>query len=161
MGLKEVNTHGLQNQALDKLSLVDIISPLEKIIRSVKPQIVYCQYGGDLNRDHQLLFQAALVALRPIEYYIEAIYTYDTLSSTEWAFPRTFIPDTWVDITSTLEKKLKAFACYQSEVCEYPHPRSLEAIENKAEATGNQVCLQYAEAFMTVRRVFRNGKTAF
>lgn len=160
LGVKSVKTLGLQDQALDKLSLVDIIFPLETIIRSVKPEIVYCQYGGDLNRDHQLLFQAALVALRPIEDYIEVIYSYGTLSSTEWAFPRTFIPDTWIDIKSTLDIKLKAFACYHSEVCEYPHPRSLEALENKAKATGNQVCLQYAEAFMTVRKVFRNGKTA-
>ena len=161
LGIYQIQSLGFQDQALDEKSMVEIISPLEKIVRGIKPRIIYCQYGGDLNRDHQLLFQAALVALRPTERYIESIYAFDTLSSTEWAYPRTFNPDTWIDISTTLQKKLKAFACYKSEVCDYPHPRSLLALEYKAKATGNQVCLDAAEAFMTVRRVLRNDKTTY
>ena len=47
-------------------------------------------------------------------------------------------------------------ACYQSEVRPYPHPRSLEALRNRAKAWGNQCCLDAAEVFMTVRRLVRN-----
>jgi LmbE family N-acetylglucosaminyl deacetylase len=121
--------------------------------------VVYCQFGGDVNRDHQILFKAALVATRPTERYIDAVYAFDTASSTEWAYPRTFVPDTWVDITATLESKLAAMACYVSELREYPHPRSLPALEHRARAFGNQVCLDSAEVFMKVRRMYRNGQT--
>jgi hypothetical protein len=50
-------------------------------------------------------------------------------------------------------------ACYKSELRPYPHPRSLEALEHKARALGNQVCLDAAEVFMTVRKIARNGQT--
>ena len=56
------------------------------------------------------------------------------------------------------DRKLAAMACYQSEVRPYPHPRSLEALRNRAKAWGNQCCLDAAEVFMTVRRIVRNDQ---
>lgn len=161
LGIQEVCPLGFSDQRLDTLTLTDIIRPLEQIIKKLQPDIVYCQFGGDINRDHQLLFKALLVATRPTEGYIEAIYAFDTASSTEWAYPRMFIPDTWIDISSTLEIKLEAASCYKSEIRKYPHPRSLDALKYKAKSWGNQSCLDAAEVFMTIRKVFRNGKTPF
>ena len=149
----------LPDQALDTLTLTDLIVRLEQVVSDVQPRLVYCQYGGDVNRDHQLLFKAALVATRPLVRSIEAIYAYSTLSSTEWGYPRTFIPDTWVDISATLDQKLAAMACYRSELRDFPHPRSLRAIRSKAEADGSTCCLPAAEAFMTVRRISRADQT--
>jgi len=159
LGVADVRPLGFADQRLDTLALTDIITPLERIVRDVRPQIVYCQYGGDANLDHAIVFKAQLVATRPTEPSIEAIYAFDTASSTEWGFPRTFLPDTWVDVTATLEQKLAAMACYESEVRDYPHPRSLEALRYRAHAWGNQACMHAAEVFMTVRRTHRNGTT--
>ncbi len=159
LGVQDLRTLGLPDQKLDTLNLVEIISLLETVVVETRPHVVYCQYGGDINRDHHLLFDAALVATRPLEESIEAIYAFETASSTEWAYPRTFVPDTWVDISTTLERKLAAMACYKSEVRDYPHPRSLEALRNRAAYWGNQVALPSCEVFMTVRRILRSGKT--
>ena len=157
LGVADVRPLGFADQRLDTLALTDIITPLERIVRDVRPQIVYCQYGGDANLDHAIVFKAVLVATRPTEPSIEAIYAFETASSTEWGYPRTFLPDTWVDISATLEQKLAAMACYESEVRDYPHPRSLEALRYRAHAWGNQACMHAAEVFMTVRRTLRNG----
>jgi len=154
-----VRTLGFPDQRLDTLNLVELIRPLEQAVAEVRPQVVYCQYGGDINRDHHLLFQAVLVATRPVVENIRAVYAFETSSSTEWAFPRTFVPDTWVDVSSTLERKIQAMACYRSEIREYPHPRSLEALRYQAMHRGSEVALRAAEAFMTVRRVHRHGQT--
>lgn len=159
LGVEDTRLLGFSDQRLDTIGLVELITPLEEVVREVRPKIVYCQHGGDINRDHQLLFKALLVATRPTEQFIQSIYAFDTASSTEWGYPRTFIPDTWVDISTTLQVKLDAMACYKSEVRDYPHPRSLQALEYKAKAWGNQSCLDAAEVFMTVRRVIRNGQT--
>ena len=159
LGVEDIRLLGFPDQRLDIITLTDLITPLERIVREAHPQVVYGQYGGDVNRDHYLLFQALLVATRPTEGYIEAVYAFDTASSTEWAYPRTFVPDTWVDIASTLAVKLEAMACYTSEVRDYPHPRSLKALEHRARAWGTQNCLEAAEVFMTVRRIFRGGQT--
>lgn len=159
LGVHELKLLNFPDQGLDRLSLVDIISPLEQIVELVRPHVVYLQYGYDINRDHQVLFQAALVAARPIEQFIEAIYAFDTVSSTEWAYPRSFVPDTWVDISSTLERKIEAMECYETELRNWPHPRSLHSLRVKAETVGSQVVSEAAECFMTVRRVLRNDKT--
>lgn len=158
IGISDVRALGFPDQRLDTLTLTDIITPLEKIIRERNPRVIYCQYGGDLNRDHKIVFEALLVASRPTEASIEAIYAFDTASSTEWAYPRSFTPDTWVDISSTLDRKLQAMSCYQAELRQYPHPRSIEGLRHRAAAWGNQCCLQSAEAFMTVRRIARQGQ---
>jgi LmbE family N-acetylglucosaminyl deacetylase len=158
LGVRDVRHLRFQDQALDTLRLTELITPLEKVVREVRPRVVYCQYGGDLNRDHQLLFQASLVAARPTDPFIDAVYAYYTASSTEWAYPRTFVPDTWVDISETLPAKLEALACYVSEVRDYPHPRSVKGLEYSARAFGSQVCLEAAEVFMTVRRIARRGR---
>lgn len=150
---------GFPDQRMDTFGLTDIITPLEAVVREVRPKIVYCQYGGDINHDHNVLFRAALVALRPQEDYIQSILTFDTASSTEWAYPRTFIPDTWLDITQSLDRKIAAMACYEPELRDFPHPRSCEALRHRAAAFGTMCCLPAAEIFMTVRRVLRHGET--
>jgi len=159
LGLKESRQLGFPDQRLDTLTLLDLIAPLERAVREVRPAVVYCQFGGDANRDHELLFRAALVATRPLEPFLEAVYAFDTASSTEWGYPRSFVPDTWVDISTTLEQKLCAMACYESEVRPYPHPRSLEALRHRAHSWGNQCCMEAAEVFMTVRRTLRTDHT--
>ena len=159
LGVERVVALGLPDQRLDTLSLVDIITPLERVVDELRPQIIYCHHGGDINRDHQLLFEALLVATRPNREHIRAVLSFDTASSTEWGHPRSFVPDTWVDVTATLETKLAAMACYERELREWPHPRSLEGLRAKAHAWGAQVNAEAAEVFMTVRRVSRSGET--
>jgi LmbE family N-acetylglucosaminyl deacetylase len=132
LGVQDVRMLGFPDQGLDTIHLTEVIGAIEPIVREVRPHVVYGQYGGDVNRDHHLVFQALLVATRPTENFIELIYAFDTASSTEWAYPRTFVPDTWVDITDTLDAKVEAMACYESEVREYPHPRSLKALRYRA-----------------------------
>jgi LmbE family N-acetylglucosaminyl deacetylase len=159
LGVHDVRPLGFADQRLDTVPLTELICPLDRIVKEVEPQVVYCQWGGDINRDHHVLFQAALVATRPTACWIQAVYAFDTASSTEWAYPRTFTADTWVDISATLEVKLAAMSCYSSEVRAYPHPRSIEALRYRALAWGNQQCLEAAEAFMTIRRTLHHGKT--
>lgn len=155
LGVKKVFHMKKPDQKLDTFSLVDIISPLEDISRQIKPNIIYCQFGGDINRDHKILFEAANVAFRPIYLWIEDFYVFYTPSSTEWAYPATFIPDTWVDISATLDTKIKAIECYHSELRPYPHPRSAKAVRNVAHFFGNQCLMDAAEVFMSVRRTRR------
>ena len=160
LGVEDVRFLRFPDQKLDTFTLTDVITPIEQVVREVRPRIVYAQNGSDINRDHELLFKAILVATRPTEDFIEAVYTYDTASSTEWAYPRAFAPDTWVDISSTLDQKIAAMECYESELRDYPHPRSPKALRMKAHAWGNQCCLDAAEVFTTVRRIHRHGQAS-
>ena len=153
IGFNKVYHLALPDQKLDTLPLVSVIKPIEEVISQVKPNVIYVHWGGDLNRDHQIVFESLMVSARPINSTVSEIYAFETSSSTEWAFPRGFNPDTWVDISAFIEIKLQAFECYESELRDYPHPRSLRALRVKADAWGSQCCLESAEVFMTVRNI--------
>lgn len=159
LGVNDFRFLGFPDQKMDTFGLTDIITPLESVVREVQPTIVYCQHGGDINHDHSVLFRAALVALRPQMECFRSVYAFDTASSTEWAYPRTFIPDTWLDISRSLDRKLAAMECYAAELRPFPHPRSCEALRHRAAAFGSMCCMEAAEIFMTIRRTIRNGQT--
>ena len=158
LGVNDVRSLKFPDQKLESVLLTDLIEKLLEIIRDVRPNIVYCQFGGDVNRDHSILFEAILVATRPTEESIDTVYAFETVSSTEWGYPRSFIPDTFIDISKTLDIKIAAMSKYVTELREYPHPRSLQALRNKAYSRGNECCLEAAEAFITIRRIVRNGR---
>lgn len=155
LGVEKVYRLNLPDQKLDTFTLTEIIKPLEEISEEFRPEIIYCQSGTDANRDHKILFEAASIAFRPTSEWVKDFYCFYTTSSTEWGFPRCFVPDTWVDITDVLEVKIQAFEKYHSEVREYPHPRSSDSLRHQAHFWGNQCCMDAAEVLMTIRRIKR------
>ena len=53
----------------------------------------------------------------------------------------------------TFEQKLEAFACFETERRDYPHPRNDRALRAHAEFYGATVGCEYAEPFVLVRNV--------
>ena len=131
----------------------------EELVKRIQPNIVFIPHKGDMHSDHQETSNAVMVALRPYNNPdLKAIYAYETLSETEWNIPsveNAFIPDTWVDITEYIHVKLQAMEAYNSQLKEFPNPRSLEAIEALSKFRGSTVGVRNAESFMTIRRIFK------
>src|SRR5256885_16680459 len=94
LGVRDVRMLGFPDQRLDTLTLTDVIAPLAGLVRELHPDVVYCQHGGDVNRDHELLFKAAPVAPRPPPHRIGAADAVATARSTGLAYPRSLVPDT-------------------------------------------------------------------
>lgn len=160
VGYSEVFFADFPDNRFDKVDLLDIVKTVEKHIAKIKPQIVYTHYSGDLNIDHQYTARAVLTATRPIgAYSVEEIYAFETLSSSEWNFDHSahavFSPDVYVDITNYYDKKEQAMQCYVSELCEFPHPRSLMGMEALSKVRGMTVGMERAEAFMLVRKTIK------
>lgn len=152
IGVKEVFFHDFPDNRFDTIALLDLVKVIEQVKDSIKPDIVFTHCAGDLNIDHQITYKAVLTATRPLsEETVRQIYSFEVLSSTEWNYPMTFSPDVFFDISSTLDTKLKAMSEYKSELREFPHPRSLQAIKLSAEYWAIQVGLRYVEAFKAVR----------
>jgi len=155
LGISKPILLGMPDQKLDTYSALEMAQLLEKVIMEFQPGVVFTHHGGDLNKDHQVLFEATLVAARPTPTNgVRTVFTYETVSSTEWATPDyypKFNPNTFYDITGTLELKLRAFSQYITELREYPHPRSLEALELRAKDWGARVGMRAAEAFQLIR----------
>lgn len=155
LGAAELVTRGLPDQKLDTLPLTDIIGVIEKLVHDTRAELVYTHFGGDVNRDHQVIAEATLVATRPYSApWVREVLMFETPSSTEWGAPQVLAPfraDVFVDIESTLERKVRAFERYTAEVCEYPHPRSPRALRERAAYWGSLVNRKAAEPFSVVR----------
>ncbi len=125
------------------------------VFREVRPQIVLCPFP-DRHVDHRAIFDSVMVLSRPIGLgkEIEMLAAYETLSETHWNalhIEANFMP-TWVlDISAYIEAKLKAVACYESQIPPFPGPRSVEAVEALAKFRGTQAGFAYGEAFQIIR----------
>jgi len=148
---------GLLDNRLDSVDLLDIVQAIEEQARSIQPEIIYTHHGSDLNLDHHVVNRAAITAFRPLPgHTIRAIYAYETLSSTEWGTGSTgpaFRPQHFVDITETLDTKMKALDCYQMEMRAFPHPRSNEAVTSLAKLRGSHAGVLAAEAFEVILEI--------
>lgn len=160
LGLDSPRFGGLPDNRMDSLDLLDVIKLVEDLVTEVDPDIIYTHHGSDLNVDHRVTHQAVLTACRPLPgLRPRAIYTFETVSSTEWASDDTgpaFRPQLYVDISSTLARKLDALARYRMEMRPFPHARSIPAVEALAKWRGSQIGREAAEAFMVVRHVLNS-----
>ena len=158
LGVKELFYLDFPDNRLDTVSRMDITHKIKSYLDKIRPKILFTHHPGDYNWDHSIVHDATLMAARatPDEYFPDYIYTYEVLSATERSAqePHTvFCPTTYIDIDSTIEKKKKAIVAYKSELREYPHPRSPEAVEMLALKRGNEIGIAFAEAFHLVREI--------
>jgi LmbE family N-acetylglucosaminyl deacetylase len=148
---------GLPDNRLDSIPLIDVIKQVERVVRDIRPAIVYTHHGGDLNVDHRIAHQAVMTACRPVpKSFVAEIYAFETASSTEWsdsAIGAPFIPSRFVDVGEWMEKKILALGAYGSEMRPFPHARSLAAIQALARWRGSTVGVEAAEAFVTIRQL--------
>ncbi len=154
IGIKKVFVESFADNRFDSVDLLDIVKVISKVKKEVQPDIIFTHFENDLNIDHRITYQAVLTATRPMEdECVKEIYSFEILSSTEWNYPLSFSPDTFFDISDTINLKIEAMKKYTSELCRYPHPRSLEGIELNAKYQGMRVGKKYVEAFKSVRIV--------
>lgn len=144
---------------LDTIPQKDLNSSFSSILDQINPDIVYIPFKGDLNKDHRLIFEALLVATRPVNSSVSRVLAYEILSETEWGNPiENFTPNSYVDISNTLEKKINSMQAYKSEIRNYPHPRSPDVIRALAIKRGSEAGVKFAEAFMIIREVITDEK---
>jgi len=154
LGIKKTRFLDYPTAKLDTFPQKTLNEEISAVVNAVEPDIVYIPHRGDLNKDHRLVFEASLVATRPLKHRIKRILSYETLSETEWGQPiGPFVPNVYVDISETFGDKIKAMEAYASEIKPYPHPRSLEIIEALAKKRGSEAGVRSAEAFVMIREV--------
>jgi N-acetylglucosamine malate deacetylase 1 len=153
LGVEDYVHLDLPDMRLDTLAHVEVNRVVEEHIGDLEPQIVFAAHP-DVNRDHRVLFDSVAVATRPTPgQSVRRLLTYAPTSSTEWtpAAVNWFVPNWFVDVTETLERKIAAFSHYETERRAYPHPRSERAIRAAASFHGSSCGCEYAEPFVLVR----------
>jgi N-acetylglucosamine malate deacetylase 1 len=170
--LREANTivgtdHVVQwefpDMRLDSVEHQRLNRAFEELIRDEGYDTVFVHNADDINLDHRLTHHSVLVATRPLPGQpVERLLAYQVNSSTEWGgrTDRTiFVPNVFVDVTDTIEQKLAAMAAYTDELRPYPHPRSIQALRERAAVYGSEVGVAFAEPFrLLLARVGRSDR---
>ena len=80
----------------------------------------------------------------------------ETLSETEFAPSlkrESFIPNTFVDISKFINKKIAIMKVYKSEIDKYPFPRSERSIKALATFRGSTSGCKFAESFVLLKEI--------
>ncbi len=159
LGVEEVVFLEYPNLLLETLPLHSLTKEIEALLAKYEPSMIFTHHYGDLNRDHQILYQAVITSARPLPGKKAAeILCFETVSSSEWSQhtnDKEFKPNYFVDITETIDDKLKSLSFYHMEMRDFPHPRSYQGVKSLAQVRGMTVGVDYAEAFEIIRRVWK------
>ena len=157
IGFASLHLLSLPDQRLDTVPLIALTQRLEGVLDEIGPSIVYTHFPEDVNADHGLVARCAWTACRPYSRpHVRKFAVFETPSSTEWAWPmpgRELRPNLFVDVTDTLETKIAAMECYETELRDYPHPRSSRALRERAAYWGSHIGRPAAEPFVVLREV--------
>ena len=149
LGISKIQFLDYPDMRLDSVSHLEINKELEKIIRKLKPKIVYSPPSHDLNKDHQKVFESSLVVTRPLVSSVKSLLCYELPGPVR----EPFRPTVYENVEKEFSYKIKGFKMYKSEIMKFPHPRSINAIENLAIYRGTQSGLRKAEAFELVHSI--------
>ncbi|OLO35890.1 GlcNAc-PI de-N-acetylase [Alkalihalophilus pseudofirmus] len=158
LGVSSLKLYDLPDNRMDSIDRLDVTKLIEQIVDKHKPHIIYSHHIGDVNIDHRCIHQAVVTACRPIpfKHKVNELLFFEVPSSTEWqpsgsAHP--FVPNWYVDVSETLDLKLKALKEYESEMRDWPHPRSILAVDYLAKWRGASTGVNAAEAFILGRKL--------
>lgn len=125
------------------------------LIRSAEPDLIVTHHPDDYHADHRVVTQLVLDAsfMATVPYFATQyrahdvtcpIYFMDTLTGLG------FHPTEYVDISETIERKLDAMACHESQVAwlqDHHNSDIAELIHTLARFRGFQCGVAYAEGF--------------
>jgi LmbE family N-acetylglucosaminyl deacetylase len=138
----EVRFYDLPDMRLAEAGIVAVTDVLRDAMSWWKPDIIYAPDESELNLDHRMVYEACLVVTRASSFDGDVRY-YETTVNKRGPFT----PDLYMSIKYSIDAKIEALECYESEVRRFPHPVSAEGIRVTARYRGLERNMEYAEAF--------------
>ena len=146
---------GFPTAELDQIPMSKLVSRISDVFKQFEPEEVLLPYPGDVHSDHRITFEAACACTKWFRYpSVRRVLVYETPSETDFGIdPRDsgFRPNVFIDISQFEDRKMKLMAIYESEMGEFPFPRSEKALSALAQVRGSQSGFEAAEACILIR----------
>ena len=157
VGVSEALSLQIPATFVHREAIHELNASIYEVIEEKRPSVVLCPYP-DRHIDHQAVFEAVMVASRPVRAGsdIQLLAAYETPSETQWNAPHiepNFTPNWVVDISDHIDTKIEAFRCFESQISEPYGSRSAEAVRAMAIFRGSQSGFPYGEGFHVIRMV--------
>ncbi|RZB30126.1 MAG: hypothetical protein SRB1_02406 [Desulfobacteraceae bacterium Eth-SRB1] len=121
----------------------DMVADIEKLLKKIKPDFFFVNYGDDSHQDHRALSKAAVSASR----YIRNVLFYEVPTT------QNFLPSVFVDIGSTIDGKIDVLLAHESQVAKtnIEGLSIVDAARSTAVFRGIQGRVHLAEGFVPLR----------
>lgn len=154
-GFDNVIRVGIPTSRVDEVSKGKLVEEISNAFKEVKPNIIFVPFYNDVHTDHKVIAEATISCTKWFRYpFVEKVLYYETLSETDFNIDSSaskFKPNVYIDIGQYLDEKLEIMNLYESEMDEFPFPRSNKAIKSLAYLRGSQCGAEAAEAFELLR----------
>ncbi len=150
---KDVFNLSIPTTKIDTIPLSELISKITNIYKKVEPEIIYMPFVDDVHTDHRIIAEVVQSTFKWFRNpFINKILMYETPSETDFNFisQRKFHANVFIDISNHIKDKIEAMKIYESEMGEFPFPRSEKSIRSLAALRGSQSGFKSAEAFELV-----------
>ena len=127
---------------------VKLVSKFDEFLADLQPSVVFTHWHGDSHPEHVATTKAVLAATRKNRC---SVYMYE-VTLPGGLTPEPFIVQKLIDISDTIDAKMAALKCYDTQLEAYGETW-LEAIKGRAAFRGFQLGCRYAEAFQIVKDV--------
>jgi LmbE family N-acetylglucosaminyl deacetylase len=119
------------------------IDALERVMRGLKPDLVFAPWGEDTHQDHRATSSIVRSATR----YTQNVLFYEVPSTID------FLPDTFVDISATLKSKYSALKAHKSQInkVNVADLSIIDCARSMAQFRGYQGRVKAAEGFKSLR----------
>lgn len=142
---------------IDTVPSAHLIQFIERSVQRLRPDMVIMPCRGHYHQDHRALAQACVAALRPAPSarcpLVPTVLAYGHTGFAWGGRECSFEPTIFVDVTSVMQKKMCALKCYATQLCDPPHPRSVDGMTSFAATWGACAGVRYAEPFECMRSV--------
>ncbi|MCX5856191.1 MAG: PIG-L family deacetylase [Deltaproteobacteria bacterium] len=120
-----------------------IIYDIEEVLKKIKPDFTFVNFGEDTHQDHRALSKATVTASR----YIRNVLFYEGPTNHD------FSPTVFVDIKETVDDKISMLLAHQSQVMKtnIEGLTIVDIVRSTAVFRGIQGRVQFAEGFIPLR----------
>lgn len=148
---------GYPTAQLDRAPQDELIGAIGAVVSKLNADTLYLPHPADAHSDHHAVFRAAAAATKWFRYpSVKRILAYETVSETNFSLSPdrvSFAPNSYVDISPLLERKIEIMRMFEGELGEHPFPRSEVAIRALATLRGSEAGCVAAEAHMLLKEI--------
>ena len=126
----------------------NLVEIFDNVIRDFPPDIIYTSWIHESHQDHIAVSKATIAAARKNAC---SLYMYEQALPSGLT-PYAFRAQAFVDISDTIETKIKSVLAHNSQVQSFSE-QWIQGIRARATYRGFQVNVEYAEAFEVVKEI--------
>ena len=122
-----------------------VVEAINEVVDTFQPTVVFTHWPFDTHRSHANTALATIAASR----YYNSVLMYETITPSGRSYVG-FRPQLYVSIDDTIDRKLQALRCHQSEYEKYGE-QWIEGVEARSRYRGYEMKSKFGEAFEVSR----------